>query len=414
MVSISTMHFLRRRKYRRRAALVVANSFHSLLVPVFGIVISLLVVRLNSVELWGAFVDVMIWVQLAAMVVGWGNKEFLLRAFSRQPAQMAARWQSNLVTRSALLLAAGLGLALLGWPGARWPLALVWLLALVIAQAHDAAIVYRRRFVPAAGVELAATALTVGGILASGPGLGVDVLVAIFALAAAVRALALSLLFRGDVWSGFGLHPATLARLWQPSQLRLAFSFFVLGLTGMLHSRVDLYSVNYFLSPTEVGAYQVFSSFLLTIQALSAFLLTPFLKGVFRLGYDAIARVAARLFGFGLIIIGPALGLIYIILTFLYHLPLPASFYLLGAFYTLPIFYFLPTIYALYKAERQHFVLAVNLGGLAAKLALNIVLLPRLGLIGAILSATLVHWGVLFCYLFLGRKLRAADAPLVS
>lgn len=414
MASISAMHFLRSPKYRRRAGLIIANSFNSLLVPVFGIVVSLLVVRLTSVELWGTFVEVMIWAQLAAMVVGWGNKEFLLRAFSRQPAQMAVRWQSSLVTRSALLLPAGLGLALLGWPGARWPLALVWLLALVIAQSHEAPVVYRRRFVPAAAVELAATALTVGGVLTSRAGLGVDVLVAIFVLAAVGRALALSLLFRNDVWSGFSLRPATLARLWQPAYLRLSFFFFALGLTGMLQSRADLYSVNYFLSPSQVGAYQIFSSFLLTIQSLSAFVLTPFLKGVFRLGYEAIARVAARLFGFGLIIIGPALLLIYIILTFLYHLLLPASFYVLGAFSVLPIFYFLPTIYALYKAERQHLVLAVNLCGLTAKLALNILLLPRLGSLGAILSATLVHWGVLCIYLFLGRKLRAADAALVS
>ena len=105
------MHLLRSPKYRRRAGLIIANSFNSLLVPVFGIVVSLLVVRLTSVELWGMFVEVMIWAQLAAMVVGWGNKEFLLRAFSRQPAQMAVRWQSSLVTRSALLLPAGLGLA---------------------------------------------------------------------------------------------------------------------------------------------------------------------------------------------------------------------------------------------------------------------------------------------------------------
>lgn len=409
------MRVFRHPKYRRRAALVAANSFNSLLVPIFSLALSLLVVRLASVELWGAFVDVMIWVQLAAMVVGWGNKEYLLRAFSRQPAQIAALWQGNLVTRLALLPPAALGLALLGWPALRWQAALVWLFSLVIAQSHDASVVYRRRFVAAAAVELAATALTVGAVLVLRAGLGVDALVAAFALAAVVRALALALIFRTDVWAGLAAHPLPArGRYWRPSDLRLAFPFFLLGFTGMLQSRIDLYSVNYFLTPQDVGAYQVFSSFLLYIQALAAYILTPFLKGVFRLGYDAIARVSARLFLFGLLIIGPALLLIYAILTYLYHLPLPVSFYTLGSLYVLPIFYYLPTIYALYKAERQSIVLSVNLCGLAANLALNALLLPRIGLIGAILAATLVRWGVFGFYLIMGRTLRTRHAAALS
>lgn len=407
-----SIHRLRHRKYKRRAALIAANSFNSLLVPVFGIVVSLLVVRLASVELWGAFVDVMIWVQLAAMVVGWGSKEYLLRAFSRQPAQIPALWQANLVTRLALLLPVGLSLALLGWPAALWLQALAWLAALFVAGSHDAVVVYRRAFVLAAGIELAATALTVGGVLAMRAGLTVETLTAIFGLAAALRAVALSIAFRGDVWTGFfALCRGAGRRLWQPANLRQAFPFFALGLSGMLQSRIDLYSVNFFLTPQDVGAYQVFSSFLLYVQSLAAFILTPFLKGVFRLGYDAIARVSARLFLFGLLIIGPALLLIWGILTFLYHLPLPALFYILGALYVLPIYYYLPTIYALYKAERQGAVLAVNLCGLAANLALNSVLLPRVGLVGAILSATVVRWGVFSFYLVLGRTLRSRHAP---
>lgn len=406
------MHLLRSPKYRRRAVLVVANSFNSLLVPVFGIIVSLLVVRLASVELWGAFVDVMIWVQLAAMVAGWGSKEFLLRAFSRQPAQIAGLWQANLVTRLALLLCVGLALAWLGWPAMLWLLALVWLAALFISGSHDAVVVYRRAFVLAAGIELAATALAVAGVLALGATLTVGGLAAIFALAGVLRAVALSVFFRRDVWPGFVARCRRSAKqLWRPNDLRQALPFFALGVTGMLQSRIDLFSVNYFLTPQDVGAYQVFSSFLLYIQALAAFVLTPFLKGVFRLGYGAIARVSARLFLLGLLLIGPALLLIYGILTYLYHLPLPAVFYFLGAFYVLPIYYYLPTIYALYKAERQSLVLAANLCGLAANLALNVILLPRLGLVGAILAATLVHWGVFGFYLIMGRTLRTHHAP---
>lgn len=398
------MRLLRHPKYRRRVSLVVANSLNSLLVPVFGIVVSLLVVRLASVGLWGAFVDVMIWVQLGAMVVGWGNKEYLLRAFSRQPAQIAQLWQSSLVTRLVLFLPVALGLALLGWPAGRCQLALVWLLALVVVQSHDVVVVYRRSFVFAVMVELAATALTAGAVLARRAGLTVDGLVAIFALAAIVRAISYTLWFRRDVWRGIRLR--TLAGSWQPAGLRLAFPFFVLGFTGMLQSRIDLYSVNYFLTPHDVGVYQVFINLLLYVQAVAAFILTPFLKGFFRLSYGAIGRTSVRLFLLGVLITVPAMLVIYFLLTTLYQVTLSPMFYVLGALYVLPIYYYLPIIYGLYKAERQTTVLAVNLCGLTANLALNALLLPRIGLIGAILAAAFVRWCIFGFYLHTGRSLR--------
>ncbi|MEZ4768402.1 MAG: hypothetical protein R2844_08245 [Caldilineales bacterium] len=41
----------------------------------------------------------MIYVQLAAHIVGWGNKEYLLRAFSFSPAHISREWQTSLATR---------------------------------------------------------------------------------------------------------------------------------------------------------------------------------------------------------------------------------------------------------------------------------------------------------------------------
>ena len=47
--------------------------------------------------------------------------------------------------------------------------------------------------------------------------------------------------------------------------------------------------------------------------------------------------------------------------------------------------YYLPIIYALYKADRTTTVIVVNLTGFTVNLLLNIWLLPRVGLVGAIL-----------------------------
>ena len=107
------------RRLRRRGPVIVANTANNLIVPFFGVFVSLLVVRLASVELWGAFVDVMIIVQLAAHVVGWGNKEYLLRAFSFNPADLARQWQTSLVTRLALFVPFVALFGLFGYPKQR-------------------------------------------------------------------------------------------------------------------------------------------------------------------------------------------------------------------------------------------------------------------------------------------------------
>src|SRR5690242_878226 len=116
-MSLST-HILARRvsvlvrssKIRKRALIVAANSANSLLLPLLSPLFSLLVIRLASVSLWGDFVKVLIVAQLAAHVAGWGNKDYLLREFSRGPARVAAAWQSSLFTRLGVFVLAALAL----------------------------------------------------------------------------------------------------------------------------------------------------------------------------------------------------------------------------------------------------------------------------------------------------------------
>ncbi|MCS7040273.1 MAG: hypothetical protein NZP34_11765, partial [Caldilineales bacterium] len=59
-------------KRRRRWLRIASGSFYNLSLPLINVLVSWLVVRLGSLALWGSFVQVMLWVQLGAMVAGWG------------------------------------------------------------------------------------------------------------------------------------------------------------------------------------------------------------------------------------------------------------------------------------------------------------------------------------------------------
>lgn len=401
-------------KYRRRAQLILSNSINQIALILFSPLLSFLVIRLASVELWGEFVQVLIVVQLGAHIAGWGNREYLLRSFSRAPATIAWEWRSSLLTRFPLLLPLWIALALL-FPS-MWPSLVAWSLALFFAQSYDVLVVFRKRFSTAAIVEVASLLAVLGAVVWARDSLSLGFLAALFAVVHILKALAYGLLFRQDVASSRASSSTLstgLRRLYNPRYFTLALPFFLLTFSGMLQSRIDLYAVNIFLTPTDVAQYQVFINFLLYMQAAAGFIMQPFVKSVYRLDYPAIRKISFRLAILGCVIIPPGLVALALLLTRLYQIYLPAGMYVWGALYVLPIYFYLPTIYALYKAEQQNTVIKMNFLGVGLNFALSLILLPRVGMEGAVISAALVSWLAFFIYLrSMRRLLQIGAAPV--
>lgn len=396
-------------KVRRRLLLVVTNSLNSLLLPLFSVLISLWVVRLASMELWGAFVETMIVAQLGAHVLAWGNKEYLLRAFSLDPAHVVRNWRRTLLTRLALFPGFVLVVMLAGWTPVQSLLIVLWTLGLVLCQSFEVLIVYRRAFVISIAIELGVIAVLLAAVLLVGAGLTLDFLLLLFAGAMLGKAALLALAFRRESFGATMNSGGSHSRL-ALSYFGAALPFFLLGLTGMLQSRMDLYAVNHYLSEQEVGQYQIYINLLIYLQAIANFVLTPFVKSLYRLDRSASSRVSIRLLGLGLLLAPPALIAVAWFLAWGYSIELSPLLLLLGALYVLPVYYYLPMVYALYKADRQRTVLWINGCGVALSLLLNILLVPRFGVTGALLATTVVQWFVLICYISVQVRDREAGS----
>jgi O-antigen/teichoic acid export membrane protein len=388
---------------RRRALEVIASGANGLLLPLLSPVASLLVVRLASPALWGAFVQGALIAQLGAHVVGWGSKEYLLRAWSASPQQIAALWQSSLVTRAALLAACWVAFAALGLGTAQTLLLALWCAALALDQAFEPIVQYKKAFGFAALVDLLGVAALAGGVIALRDRLSPELLTALFAASTFATALALALRFRRQ------LLPAALGRF-EPGYFRDALPFFLLGLSGLLQSRADLYVANVLLPHAEVARYQVLTNLLTVVQTASYFVLAPYVKGIYRLPDSVVARIALRLFGFGLLLLAPALAALYATVTLLYGFALAPATLALGAAGVLPTFAYLALIYALYRDGRTRAVLAVNGLGIAAALLLSLALLPVLGLDGGLAASAAAQWLMLAAYLLLRKAQSGAAA----
>jgi O-antigen/teichoic acid export membrane protein len=392
-----------RGKTRRRIGTILLNSLHSLLQPVLNIAVSFIVVRRADEALWGAFVAVLIVVQLLLHVIAWGNKDYLLRAFSRTPAKIRTLWQTNISTRAVFLLLT-LPLLTLFYDQLAGAL-LLWVVAAFIASSFDVLVIYQRRFLIALFVEALATGFVVFALVTA-DALTVPYILWAFALGATLKAALWLLIFRHMLK---GLRPRFEARYFDH-----AATFFLLGFSGMLGSRIDLYTVSALLDEQSTGRYQIFINLMLYLQAMAQFIMLPFVKSVYRLDDGAIQHMMMLLFRGGVFIIPFALVAAHRLFIWVYDIHYDLMFMLLGGLFVLPIYAYLPLIYRLYKRNEQGAVLRKNLIGAGANLGLNLLLLPVWGLHGALFSSALMQWTTLIYYLWRWRKSDASGLPTLQ
>jgi len=391
---------IRRRGLRAYTVAVLGHAGTAVLAQLAGAVIALVVVRLASPELWGEFVAVLIFVHLGAHVAGWGNKEFLVRVFSRAPDDTAAAWQTSMVTRLVLFALMALPWSLL-FPAGLRGLALGWMLAATCQQAFDAAVVHRRRFMLAFLLEATGAAVLIAAVMAAGPDLTVAHLVGLFAVVQAGKATGFAVAFRRL------LLPAWVGSV-DPRHLVAASPFFLLGLAGLLQSRVDLYVVDRVLPAPDVGMYLVLANALLLLQAGANFLFVPVLRDVYTRSEEFQRRIARRLLLAGVLLVPPGLVGIHLALTRLYLFEVSWHVVAVGAVVVLPVYVHLPLVYRLYRANREHVVLRVSVAGVVVNLVLSVVLVPRLGILGALLAAAVTKCVAMGAYVAVSR---AAERP---
>ncbi len=289
----------------------------------------------------------------------------------------------------------------LGWPLESTWIASLWVLAAVFYSSFDPLIVYKRTSWVSILVELLGNAAILGTIVILRGRLSLDAIVLLFIWITFAKAAALAVYFRGIAFRARSrLKP--LGRF-DFRYFVSAGPFFLLTFSGMLLSRVDLYTVRFLLGAQDMGRYQVFTSVLILLQTPAALLLMPLVKRIYRLEYGAIFRLANRTFVLGLLLASLGLPVIYFLLNQVYGLQFDLVFLLLGLFYVLPVYYYTPLIYALFKANRESAVIRVSLAAAAVNLLLNLVLIPPFGIFGALMGAAVGQWLAFLYYLIWSR-----------
>ena len=378
---------------RARMGIILGNGARQLIVPAANFVISYLVISMASAELWGEFVVRLVLVTLAVHVASWGNHEYLLRAFSREPDALGLLWRRSLVSRGVFLIVAALGSAVLGLRGAELGWTWLWLAAAYGSQSLAVVVLFTRRFGVALAAEVAGLAVTAALLLTRGPALDVVVVVQAVAVGFTARLAVGLVAFSGELF-GRG------STAFDLRQLVEATPFFLTGLSGLLASKADLLVVSAMLGHAEVGAYQVMVSLITGFQGLASIVFTPFVRDFYESEGLINRGTARRLFAGG---VACALGSVpagWLIVNSIYGLGLPWPVFVVGAFSVLPIYGTLPLVYELYKKGREQRVVVVSFTGAAVNVVLAVGLVPVFGIIGGLAAGAVTQWGILGWYFF--------------
>nr|HQU74230.1 polysaccharide biosynthesis C-terminal domain-containing protein [Calditrichia bacterium] len=364
----------------RRLRLVFFELLNTFSGPAINILLSLSVVRLASETLWGEFVAILLWLNLGLHLCGWGQRDYLIRAFARQPAGMGAIWRNNLASRLPLILALAGIIILTPLPFNQRALLIAWSLASLTAEAFAAPVLYYQRFRLTLLLETGGALLALGWLWLPGTVPGLDRLLQAMVLSNSFRALGLLLVFRG---------------LWRPwrwgsfqgAHLREALPFLLIGFTGLLQSRTDLYCVAVFCDSRDLAQYQVFVNRLIDLQILANLIVRPFVKYLYRLPGPTLRRLAIRQFFLAPLLFLPGLGLIYGLMHFWYGFDITPNMYLFGGFFVWPVYAYIFGVYRLNALNRQSRVVFISGIAILVNLALNLLWIGPFGPTGALAAS---------------------------
>jgi O-antigen/teichoic acid export membrane protein len=394
---------LRRAKIRRRLSLIAANSVHNLLLPVLNIFISLLVIRFASNKLWGEFVYILIVVTLTTHILQWGNKDYLLREFSFNPGSVMALWQKGLLSRLPLLLLFIPFAVFLHLQLEIKLLLILWVFFAFVFQSFDVVIIFKQRFKTALFLDVVVTSILIICIIILRNSLNRNLLILLFTLQFLLKMIALGFVFRKDLLGKF------LGRI-EPAFIMMALPFFMVGFSGMLTSRMDLYCVAYFLSDNEVGQYQVLINMLLYLQGIASFIITPFIKYVYRFPAKTIKKTLYLMSAIGIVINTPAIAAVYFIISYYYRFVFSPEMFFIAYLFIIPVYFYIVKVQMLFRNHQQKVVVLLCFFYAVINLVLNVFLIPSWGIKGALISGAIVQWLLLLSYFISERRLNKGES----
>jgi O-antigen/teichoic acid export membrane protein len=359
----------------KRTKTIVVGGLARVISSFTNLIISLIVIRIQSPELWGEIIPFILFIDFGFSFVSWGASPYLIRAFSANPAGIKDELGKSIASRLPLLLLFIIIIFFSPFSFAikRWLIA--WSFFRYVYQSFDPVLQFQRNFLFTLSIECMSIAIVVMPVILFSQNVDLLFLIAGFTIAIA---------FKGVVTAFFLRSYLEIRLLISTKFFTKASPFLLLTFSAMLQQRADLYCVAYFLDTIHTARYQVFINLLIFFQFLASLLLNPYAKNIFRLSEKSFKNLESSF-----IVIGVPLSLfsifgVYVITNFFYQFSFSWSMLLMGTAYIFVFYTYLLQNYLLGKENRQILVSVYSFVASLSNVLLSVFLTPRFGIEGAL------------------------------
>jgi len=370
------------------------NTIRTFIAPLAIFVISFIVVKNYNKELWGGLVANLLLVNLISLFLQMGNKDHLVRTFSENPSSIRILFYQVFFTRAVFLIPT----FLLVWIFYVQPIHIIlvisWILGLFVYLSAESLIIYNKKYGPQVIAEIISLIFFIG-VFTNTEMLSITYLMQLFVISTWIKAIIVVLF--------------VFPRLQFPKlnfgQLIHFIPFFMIGFAGLLHTRIDQYIIALFCDEATIGSYQIFLSAFILLQSLSAIIIVPFNKILYRMNIQKLNQIQRKILPFSLFLALLGGICISVGLFYFFEMRLGWLYYLFAILFALPAFVYTPVAYFFYRMGREKEIMLIGYVGVAFNLIFSLVFVVYDNPFGTIIPLAIAQWIILFWYSYRKRML---------
>ena len=371
----------------RKLKIVGINTLRGFLTPLLNFIIAIIGIKYFGKENWGEVIDILLWIYFFVIIANWGNKEYLVRKYSRFPSKINKTYFSSLFSRSPLLL-----LSIIFFMFFKTNSAILCVILSIIMYCYsslDSLIIFHQKF----GVQLISDVLsfsTILIILYLNPNYNLDIILLAYLTGALVKTSYLVYklnLFKEKISYHFSI-----------TELKHYIPFFFVAFLSWIATKIDMYIVTINLNKTDISEYQIISNSFILINVGFAFIISPFSKHIYRLPMTSVNKIKSKLNIIALPYLLICSLAIWLIMEKLLLLNINTSYYYFSTLKALFPLFFMIDIMILNKYNFEKKVTYTILFGILINLLCMYLLIEKYRVIGVIISTCISKFFLLFSY----------------
>jgi len=383
------------KKLVTRFSPILLNGFRSILNPVYAIAFSYVIVTYFSKELWGNFVEYLLFFFIVSLISNWGSKTYLMRAFSQSPKNIVADWQELFLARLPICLVCVTIVPFIYELSIAISLSL-WILSAYIYISFLPIVFYNRDYKRIIFIETIGFFALIIQLVFYKDALDLTLLIRSYAISIVIKVMACIIYYNSFLKFKH--------IRFNPKVLKLSFPFFLLGISGFLQSKIDIYAYSLFFEGKPLGEYQIISGFIIFSQSVVMLLMFPYIKNVYRMTSKSINSLKKNIAIYGFILNTIIMICIYIALLF-FDIELTLFQLILGFIIGYPCYIYTLDILIYFKTYKEKIVILISGISLTINFLLSIVFLYlNYNITGVLAANAIAQIFALSYYLWLRKK----------